>query len=49
MKYLSLMPIIGIFAPMFLKDWERFTETNLFSIALVIQIISLSLLTVLCK
>lgn len=28
-KYLILVPIIGIFAPSFIKDWSKFVEKKL--------------------
>jgi len=49
-KYILLIPIFGIFAPYFIKDWRKFVEENslLFNIALIVQIFSFSFFTFFC-
>jgi hypothetical protein len=52
MKYLTLIPIIGVFVPQILKyDCQEFANNNplLFAISLVVQIISILLFTALCS
>lgn len=43
-KYLILIPIIGIFAPSFIKNWDGFVEKNynLVFISLWLHIISIA-------